>query len=64
MGRGGYRKGNPALNRDTAIKAHQLKRNLPLIMIHGDDAIYLACLGFQKDSVRWPGPVHIDLFCL
>ena len=64
MGGCRHRKGDAALYGYTTVKTHQFQRNLPLIMIHGDDAVDLAGLGFQKHRIRGPGTIDIQLLVL
>ena len=61
MGRCRYGDGQAAGDDHTALKAHQLDRDLSLVVIHGDHGVDLAAFGFEKDRVRgpWIGNTHL-----
>src|SRR4030081_1802264 len=40
-----------ALDRDSPLKSQELYRDLPLVVVHGDDAIKVAVACFEKDSI-------------
>lgn len=51
MSRGADREREAADQGDAAVEAHQLHRDLALVMIHGQHGIEIAVLGAQEDGV-------------
>ena len=61
MCRGGNRNRQATGNSYTTLKSHQLNGDLPLVMIHGDNGVDFASLGFEKNRIGWPGSGYVHL---
>ena len=58
MRRRGNGDGQSALDRDSPLKSQQLYRDLPLVVIHSNDAIKVAVACFEKDGIGRKGSHH------
>src|SRR5882757_5174886 len=56
MRRRGNGDGQSALDRDSPLKSQELYCDLPLVVIHGDNAIVVTVAGFQENGVGRKGP--------
>jgi len=60
VGRGGDRDRQPALHGHSPLEAHQLHRNLALIVIHGHNGIADVFLCAHEDRVRRERAIYLD----